>query len=151
MQRGGRTGIQMTVLLALFLLLSACSVIPEPTRGKQTEYAEAVTLTIKEINEGLPELGTIFIDAYVSEVYECPPCPETGFCNPCVGNHLIITDMNEYVPNHIADTRAFFLFVDDVSMFETEHKYHFILDILAYEEQVTSRDLRYISAREIEG
>lgn len=143
-----RKGFLIGIIL-LSVLLTACSALPEPTRGKIPENKEVLTLTIQEINEGMPNLGTTFIDAYVSEVYTCPPCPETGFCTPCVGNHLIIADVNEYIPNHIADTKAFFLFVDDVSTFEAEKKYHFIVDILAYEEQVTSRSLRYISAQEI--
>lgn len=137
-------------ILVVSLFLTACSVLPEPTRGTQDEHATAVTLTLQEINEGLPSRGSTFIDAYVSEVYTCPPCPETGFCNPCVGNHLIIADVNEYIPNYAVDPKAFFLFVNDVSMFETGKKYHFIVDVLAYEEKITSRSLMYISAREIE-
>ena len=144
MKKGFLLGV---VLITLFL--TACSIIPEPTRGKQVENEKAVTLTVQNIREGLPNLGTSFIDAYISEVYTCPPCPETGFCPPCVGNHLIIADVNEYIPNYVADTRAFFLFVDDVSMFAAEKKYHFIVELLAYEEQVTSRDVLFISAQEL--
>jgi hypothetical protein len=31
-------------------------------------------------------------DAYVIEIYKCPPCPSGAQCKPCLGDYIVVTN-----------------------------------------------------------
>jgi hypothetical protein len=47
-------------------------------------------------------------DAYVIEIYKCPPCPPGAQCKPCLGDYIVVTNkLDEKDPLLVMRLRIF--------------------------------------------
>lgn len=73
-------------------------------------------------NDGI-EGSFRIVDAYVIEIYKCPPCPPGAQCKPCLGDYVVITDnLAEKDPLLIKRVRVF---TDKPGRFELKQKFSF--------------------------
>ncbi len=68
-------------------------------------------------------------DAYVVFKFECPDCPEGSQCKPCMGDNIIVSEINEEVKDYNdLNSSRIILFLNDAGQLELHKKYRFLVN-----------------------
>jgi hypothetical protein len=132
------------MLLFLLLFIIGCSEfeeVPERTLPNSDQTIESYTIqALKELN---PVSGRYNIDAYVVMVYTCPPCPKDAMCKVCMGDNILVSDINELKESYSFTGNELIVFAKEPKQFELGMRYRFTISILSHNpsNSVNSVDL----------
>lgn len=65
-----------------------------------TAHGGEGALTIARFRNLRPESGTYVLEGFIIKRSPCPPCPEGALCKPCMGDHVIISDLPDSLDRH---------------------------------------------------
>ncbi|MBI3033203.1 hypothetical protein HYY69_07035 [Candidatus Woesearchaeota archaeon] len=112
-------------ILTMMILLIGCSTNQIPPKIERTypftDQTYQVT-TVENIIKEKPTEGNFNIDAYVVDVYFCPPCPKGALCKTCGSDFIIISDTPNYLEN---DNLRIDLDINTAKQFQEGKKYRF--------------------------
>jgi len=73
--------------------------------------------------------GTYNTEGYVVRKHECPPCPKGAMCKPCMGDNIVISEMNKLLDTYSLTNNEMIIFVKNPNQFELGKKYSFSVNV----------------------
>lgn len=86
--------------------------------------------SIEELLKKKVAFGTYHTVGYVAKIYECPPCPESAQCKPCMRENIVISHDEKRLGGYDLGPKDLIVFVDDTRSFKLGQKYLFLIKIL---------------------
>ena len=121
------------MLLFFLLFMLGCSGfedVPERTLPNSDLALEPYTISqLKGIN---PASGKFNIDAYVVMSYTCPACPEGAMCKACMGDNILVSEINEPKDSYSFTGSELIIFAKDPEQFELGKMYRFTINIMSH-------------------
>jgi hypothetical protein len=114
---------------ARIILFTALFLIGNIAFSQKKHYEHIKHLS--ELTKDSPD--TVYVKAYVTFVYICPPCPPPNQCKPCIPNYFTIADDPKEVKHtiHVEDT--------DPEKYDNSKKHTFLLKLVKGSDQ----EIRY--------
>ncbi|MCB0322986.1 MAG: hypothetical protein KDD69_05410 [Bdellovibrionales bacterium] len=104
------------------------------------------TYSIAELNDMAPTTGRFRIQGYVLRRFMCPPCPDGARCEPCNGNHVVVSDYRGPLDSSLNARHQAVLFCDDPTKLDRERRYVFEVELLdSHSTASRLKDLRLLS------
>lgn len=105
-------------------------------------------ISVTDLNQGGLASGIYYLQAYVIKTYSCPACSPGAQCQPCMANHIVISQDDKPLVNYTALTnKEFVLYVKDPSPFVVGKKYDFTISIASGGLVDATRDVNLKSYR----
>src|SRR3990167_7310555 len=79
--------------------------------------------SISQIKQGNLPFGNYQTQGYVVKIYTCPACPPPSQCKPCMGNNIVISELQVLRQNYNLTNQDLLIFTDDPNQFELGKKY----------------------------
>jgi hypothetical protein len=81
---------------------------------------------------------TVRINAFVLDIYLCPPCPPPAQCKPCIGNHFTATDEKPTDPTKIGYEKRLEIFTERPDSLKAGKRY--MITVAIRNRKVNPRD-----------
>ena len=118
-----RNTLTILITVACLMCASLFSQAPAVSAFQDKSQTQPPRLTFNDLKRNDSIKGTFIIVAFVIQTYKCPPCPPNAMCKPCIGDHIVVTDIiDEKDPALIQRLR---IFTDKPGQFELKKKYSF--------------------------
>ncbi|MBS1795973.1 MAG: hypothetical protein JSS81_19120 [Acidobacteria bacterium] len=84
-------------------------------------------LTFNDLQKYDSKNATFRIEAYVFDIYKCPPCPPGMMCKPCIPNNLTVVDRID--EKNTSAMKQLRILTDDTAKFTRTEKYLFTVHV----------------------
>lgn len=88
-------------------------------------------LSLSALKELSPVKGEYLLYGYVSNIYTCPPCPPGAQCEPCTGNHIVLSEKKRVLESYQVDKDEVVIFVKNPKVFKLGKRYLCRVKVLA--------------------
>jgi len=122
--------IVLAVVIGIYFYTQKPAVTPRtyPYTSNFTHYG------IQELKEGNLSPGIYNTAGYVVKIYTCPSCPPGAYCEPCMGDNIVISENNKMIIESYSDIteKELFIFAENPQQFELGRYYSFSIRISDY-------------------
>ena len=119
-------GDNMKRITLFFIILSW---IVQPVFAKEVELPQIYSVAEFK-TKNLPP-AVYHIEAYVTFIYTCPPCPAGALCKPCSPNFAIISDESQpHTATNDLTNKDLLLYRSSTEKLKIGHRYRFYIRVL---------------------
>ena len=118
-----RNALTILITAACLMCAPSFSQAPAVSAFQDKSQTPPPRLTFNDLKRNDSIKGTFIIVAFVIQTYKCPACPPNAMCKPCIGDHIVVTDIiDEKDPALIQRLR---IFTDKPEQFKLKKQYSF--------------------------
>lgn len=87
--------------------------------------SEFEMIKISELKRRKPATGYFNIEGYLVKIYKCPPCPPGVNCKPCMGDNIVVSELDQLKESYDLTEKDLIIFVTNPDQFIRGKRYYF--------------------------